>query len=121
MENIRVKVVHKNKDMVPVSEYNCSLREWTDAMRLDVLRLITDIEDLIYTVNGNKPKDDWGETEILIFNKVKHKILDKAGEIGRLPDNMYVPTAEESSCISFWESLFGNKKVGKNGKTGTEV
>ena len=36
MENIRVKVVYRNKNLEPVGEYNCSLSEYTDAMRLEV-------------------------------------------------------------------------------------
>lgn len=38
MDNIRVKVVYHNKDLQPVSEYNCSLQEYADAMRLEILK-----------------------------------------------------------------------------------
>ena len=75
----------------------------------------------MYSVNGNKPKDKWTEADMLIFNKIKHKILDKAGEIGRLPENMYIPSAEEAASVSFWETLFKGKKGSNDGKGGTEV
>lgn len=75
----------------------------------------------MYSVNGNKPKDMWDEADMLIFNKIKHKILDKAGEIGRLPENVYIPSAEEAASASFWESLFKERKVGGDGKARPKI
>lgn len=79
-------------------------------LSLDLKRIITDIEDLVYMTNGNKSKDDWNETELMAFNKIKHKILDKAGEIGRLPEN--IQDAEEcgDTPSSFWDRIFNTKE-----------
>lgn len=57
-------------------------------LKADLLRLITDIEDLCYSVNGNRPKDEWSDETWSTFCKLKHKLLDKAGEISRLPANI---------------------------------
>lgn len=57
-------------------------------LRADLLRLITDVEDMVYMMNGNKPKDEWADETWASFCRIKHKLLDKAGDIGRLPDNI---------------------------------
>ena len=36
-------------------------------LSLDLKRIITDIEDLVYMTNGNKSKDDWNEVELMAF------------------------------------------------------
>lgn len=109
-ENLRVKITYKDRNLNPVSECNYSFGDYVETLRLDLLKLITDIEDIIYLTNGNTPKSSWGEAEIAMFNKIKHKILDKAGEIQRLPENLYTPTREEAVSLSFWENIFGTKK-----------
>jgi len=58
-----------------------------EMVRADLLRLITDVEDLVYQANGNKPKNEWTDESWAAFCRIKHKLLDKAGDIGRLPDN----------------------------------
>jgi hypothetical protein len=52
------------------------------------LKVISDVEDLVYTLTGGKQKAEWPDDAALIFNKVKHKLLDKCGEISRLPENL---------------------------------
>lgn len=47
------------------------------------------MEDLVYEANGNQPKDEWDDGAWIRFCKIKHKIQDKAGEIGRLPENIF--------------------------------
>ena len=58
-------------------------------IRVDLLRLITDVEDMVYRMNRNKPKEEWSDESWETFCRIKHKILDKAGDIGRLPDNVF--------------------------------
>lgn len=74
--------------MDPVYTKTYSLEEYTEMLRTDMLRLVTDVEDLCYAANNNKPKDEWSDTTFEAFNKIKHKLLDKAGDIGRLPINI---------------------------------
>ena len=90
MEDMKlgVQVVYRNKDMEPVYSKTYSLKEYTDMLRTDLLRLVTDVEDLCYAANGNKDKEEWSDATFAAFNKIKHKLLDKAGDIGRLPDNI---------------------------------
>ena len=53
-----------------------------------MLRLVTDIEDVIYRSNDNKPRADWPDDVWQAYCRIRHKILDMAGDIGRLPDNI---------------------------------
>lgn len=83
-----VQVVYRNKDMDPVYTKTYSLKEYTDMLRADLLRLVTDVEDLCYAANGNREKTEWSDETFEGFNKIKHKLLDKAGDIARLPENI---------------------------------
>lgn len=88
-KNLGVKIVYRNKKLEPVYETTYSLRDYAEMIRTDILRLITDVEDVMYIANGNKPKEEWTDDSWIAFCKIKHKLLDKAGEIGRMPDNIF--------------------------------
>ena len=81
-------ITSEENSLLPASFASVSLPEYTDMLRVDLLRLVTDIEDLCYVANGNKDKEEWSDETFSAFNKIKHKLLDKAGDIGRLPENM---------------------------------
>ena len=57
-------------------------------LRADLLRLVTDVEDLAYIACDNNDKSEWPDEIWAAFCKIKHKLLDKAGDIGRLPENI---------------------------------
>jgi len=44
----------------------------------------------MYAMNGNKQKADWSDESWSAFCRIKHKLLDKAGDIGRLPETIFV-------------------------------
>ena len=90
-----VRVVYCNANAEPVCEKHYDLKTYLDYMRNDLLRLITDVEDVVYQANGNAAKDEWPDAVWLGFSKIKHKILDKAGDIGRLCENIYEIKEEE--------------------------
>ena len=91
-----MKVVYYNAKMQPVCEKHYDLNTYLELIKSDLLRVITDVEDAIYEANGCLPKEDWSDEVWLKFSKIKHKILDKAGDISRLPDNIYEIKEEES-------------------------
>lgn len=39
-------------------------------------------------MNDNKQKEDWPDDVWVKFQHIKHKILDNAGSIGRLPEDI---------------------------------
>lgn len=43
---------------------------------------------MAYALNDNKPKSEWSNESWTAFCRIKHKLLDKAGEIDRLPQNI---------------------------------
>lgn len=100
MKNIGVKVVYRNKDLEPIYERSYSLKEYTDMIRSDQLRLITDVEDMVYRANDNKPKTEWSSELWEDFCRIKHKLLDKAGDIGRLPENVFLSNQEEFPSLT---------------------
>ena len=89
-EDIRVRVEYKNRDMKTWSVREYELRDYADMLRLDLMRLITDVENLCEAATGIPYKEDWPEDVMKTFLHIKHKLLDKAGEIGRLPGNIVV-------------------------------
>lgn len=72
---------------------------------MDLKRIITDVEDMIYAMNNNLPKEEWGENELMAFAKIRSKILDKAGEVARLPESIFDADAEKGCMASFWDRL----------------
>lgn len=87
-KQLSVKVTYRNERLEPVYEKTYSLTDYTDMLRIDLLRLITDVEEMAYELNGNKPKEQWSDETWGLFCRIKHKLLDKAGDIGRLPSNL---------------------------------
>lgn len=80
-------------------------------IRTDLLRLITDVEDMAYHANDNKPKEEWTDESWSTFCKIKHKLLDKAGDIGRLPDNQFEYAEKDNSLSEFVASVLNEGAV----------
>lgn len=100
--NLKAKVVYKNKQLETVSECVYPLEDYAEMLSMDLKRIITDVEDLIYTMNDNLPKEEWGSAEISAFTKIRSKILDKAGEVGRLSECIF--DADKDGCVAgFWD------------------
>ena len=78
-------------------------------IRADLLRVITDVEDLVYLLNDNKPKSEWSDESWAAFCRIKHKLLDKAGDIGRLPDTVFEISEREGRSLSEFVSNVLNK------------
>ena len=88
MENIGVNISYKNSKQETVCNKTYTLEEYTALMHADQLRLISDVEDMAYKLNQGKPKSEWTDDSWASFCCNKHKLLDKAGEIERLPQNL---------------------------------
>ena len=90
-----VKVVYCNAKLQPVCDKYYDLNIYLELLKNDLLRMITDVEDIIYECNDNAAKDEWPDEVWMRFCKLKHKILDRAGDIGRLAGNIYEVKEEE--------------------------
>lgn len=85
-----VTVDYRNAKREVVHTKTYSFEEYTEMMRLDLLRIISDVENLVYLTNHNQSKEDWPDEVWNSFTGIKHKLLDKANDIGRLPDTLKV-------------------------------
>lgn len=83
-----VRIVRRNAKQEVISEETYSLKDYADMMRSDILRIISDVESLIYMMNEEQPKEEWPDNVWVAFNTIKHKLLDKGNEIGRIPENI---------------------------------
>ena len=109
--NLKVKVAYRNRKLETVQECEYDLKDYLDVLSMDMKRLISDVEDIAYTANNGASKETWSEEETLAFNKVKHKLLDKAGELSRLYENLYDEEKEaKDKPSSFWWGLFDKDK-----------
>ena len=120
IDEIGVRVTYKDKDMRPTYTKTYPLCEYTDILRQDLHRLITDVENLCYIVNENKSKAEWSDQTFAEFSRIKHKLLDKAGEIGRLPDNIVIRTKEPlneyiARIIDEGADAYGESRLGPEG------
>ena len=120
MKDLGVMVTYRNKDLENVYTKTYSFCEYTEMLHADLLRLVTDIEDLCYTVNDGKPKEEWSDESFAAFTKIKHKLLDKAGDIGRLPENIVervsIPMSEVlKNIIEEGDAVYGKSRLGSQG------
>lgn len=95
-KDLYVRITYRNANLDPVNTQMYELKDYTDMMRNDLLKVISDIEDAFYVATGNRYKDEWPDDVWSSFTRIKHKLLDKAGDIGRLPDNLI---AGDSPCL----------------------
>lgn len=89
-DKYNVHITYRNERLEPVADYLYSLDEYTQMLRNDQVRMISDMEDMVYEATGGKSKEDWDDDVWAKFERVKHKILDKANEIARLPSTLLV-------------------------------
>ena len=87
-DGLCVRVTYRNKYMQPTYSKTYALEDYTDMIRADLMKLVSDVENLCYAANDNKPKEEWTDDTFSWFCLIKHKLLDKAGDIGRIPENI---------------------------------
>lgn len=100
-KDLSVHIVYRNAERMPVADALYAIDEYARMLSNDLLKLITDVEDCIYAATDGQSKEDWNDNTFVRFCKVKHKLLDKAGEISRLPENIVrggVGNGEDSEC-----------------------
>ena len=88
MSDFVVKIEYKNKNLETVIEKEYNFFDYTEMLNLELKRILTDIEDAFYCCSGNKQKEEWSPELMEKFQKIRHKILDQANAIRRLPDNL---------------------------------
>jgi len=89
MGDFIVKIEYKNDAMETVVEKEYSFPEYTEMLRLNLLRVIGDVEEAFYSFSGYKRKEDWDPDLLEKFKRIRHKMLDEANDIMRLPQTLY--------------------------------
>lgn len=100
--NLKVKETYKNKHTDASYECQYLLRDYADITSLELKKIITDVEDLVYVANGSSTKDAWTEEEQNLFEKIRRRLLNTAGSISRLPDTIY----DDPSSGNVWGEIF---------------
>ena len=97
MSDFKVKIEYKNKDLETVVEKEYGFIDYTEMINLELKRVLMDIEDAFYYFSGNKQKDEWSPELTEKFGKIRHKLLDQANAIKRLPDTLSYHGVKASS------------------------
>lgn len=87
MSDFTVKIEYKNKDLETVVEREYEFSQYTELLNLELMRIIAEIEDSFYFLTGKK-KEDWDGEVKSRFQHIRHKLLDQANSIKRLPQTL---------------------------------
>lgn len=90
MEDFTVKISYKNKNLEKVNEQVYGLKQYLEMTKLELMRIIMDVEDSFIRMNDGKPKEEWDSDILERFNRIRHKLLDQANAVERLPNNLYL-------------------------------
>ena len=71
--NLKVQVVYRNEKLEPTYSKTYELKDYTDMLRADLLRLVTDVEDMAYLACDNNDKSEWPDEVWASFCRIKHK------------------------------------------------
>lgn len=77
----------KNKETNVTSKRSYTLSDYTQMIGLELKRIIMDVEDVLYDLEGGRQKDQWDESVKTAFGKIRHKLLDCANGVERIPIN----------------------------------
>lgn len=88
MSDWTVRIEFKNKDLETVVEKEYDFIDYTNMLNREIKKVLDNIEDAFFYFSGYKPKKDWDEETTKRFSVIRHKLLDQANAVGRLPDNL---------------------------------
>lgn len=103
MSDFTVKIEYKNQNLETVIEKEYEFSQYTDLLNLELMRIITETEDAFYYLTG-KQKEDWDSETKSRFQHIRHKLLDQANAIKRLPQTLSFHGISAGS-VSFSEVL----------------
>lgn len=89
LNDYTVNIVFKNRSLESVNQRSYSLADYCQEQKLNLMHIITDVENAFYDMQGNKSKDDWSPEAMNMFQHIRHRLLDSANSIERLPRNLH--------------------------------
>ena len=84
MSGYEITIQYRDSNMNLVAEKTYDLETYTELLRQQMLKSITDVEDLVNDAGGYTSKSEWEDDTWMKFLRLKHRLLDTAGEIGRM-------------------------------------
>lgn len=88
MQGFSVSIEYRDKDMNRIGEMEYSLKDYVEKQRYDMMKVLVDIEGIIYKATENKEKEEWPDDYMNMFKSVRHRIFDIANSISRIPITM---------------------------------
>ena len=104
MSDFTVRISFKNKDMETVVEKEYDFLDYTMLINLDLKKILGLIENAFIYMNGGNTKEQWSKDVLDRFNDIRHKLLDQANAVRRLPETLSYKNIPANS-ISFGEYL----------------
>lgn len=89
MNDFSVRIAYHNRSMENVGEETYDFKQYSEMLKRHLMKVIVDVEDIIYYLEGGKPKEEWNVGTVERFQRIRHKLLDQANAIERLPQNLY--------------------------------
>lgn len=87
-KDFTVLIEYRNRENEKVGERSFEFQEYVNIIKLEITRIIMDVEDAFYRVNGQRQKENWDPKDLESFNHIKHKLLDQANSVSRLPETL---------------------------------
>ena len=88
MSDFIVNIEYKNENLETVVEKEYDFLNYTEMLHLELMRLLMEIEESFYYFSDYKQKEEWTPEAQMRFKKIRHKMLDEANAIKRLPHNL---------------------------------
>jgi len=88
LNDYTVNIVYKNRSLEDVSQKSYPLSDYCQGQKLNLMHVIADVENAFYALQDGKSKDDWTIEATDLFQRIRHKLLDSANSIERLPRNL---------------------------------
>lgn len=88
MQGFSIAIEYRDKDMNKIGESEYSLKDYVEKQRYDMMKILVDIEDIIYEATDKKPKEEWPDRYAQIFKNARHRIFDVANSVCRIPETM---------------------------------
>ena len=88
MSDFIVKIEYKNEKLETVVEKEYSFVSYTEMLDREIRKILNDVEDSFFYFQSYIPKEQWSDEAKKRFDSIRHKILDQANAIKRLPQTL---------------------------------
>ncbi len=101
MSDWTVKIKYRNADMETIVEKEYEFIDYVDMLDLGLKGILVDVENAFYALQDNKAKEDWSQDAKARYSTIRHKLLDKANAVKRLPQTLrYKNTCPSTISLS---------------------